>query len=656
MVSIRTAISCLVAGGILIAAFLFGWFIDRGSEAALKQAVGQILDREQEEVLRQTSDFFGAPLKLLQWIASSLDDSKLNRKPSVAQCRALRQMLRIDALGWFDAGSGEVLALEQAASAFEEDSYPIDVLTLSKLTSGNAENVLWAPPYRRGDERNIVSLVAVRIGQSDQWLWMTLHLEALSDHVSSNKEGAPLVYILDERDRLVAFPTSESRLRFGWQLGTAAPEKWLLRPMTEVDDPAARAFLKDLRKTELAKREFDLASPTRFLWDFQGLKCFVSAFEVAQPTGAHLRIYICVAYEPLVGPIVRTLRHAFWSGLIVLVFFMAIAILLGRKIDSQMLALNAEMELVSRFQIDSRPLQHSRLKEIIRLRAGVEKMKAGLRSFQRYVPIELVRDLLELGEEARMGGESRHLSVMFCDLAGFTNCSESLTPAEATEVLTAYFKLTERLITTHRGTLDKYLGDGVMAFWGAPRAFPEMSQHACAAALAIQREASASGVRLQIRVGIAEGPVLVGNIGTVNRINYTAIGATVNFASRLEGIAKYYGAGILLSESAAYSVCNAYKLREVDRVLVLGSEKPATIWELLTTIDDPSYDEMIASYALALKTYRAADFSGARELVVRHRALFPQDRVAASLQSIIEQAARQQETSTWDAVTRMAQK
>jgi class 3 adenylate cyclase len=577
----------------------------------------------------------------------------------VESFRAIQQMRRIDAAGWFDVGTGEVASTKPNAPAFVTNEYPIDSTILRALTSGNPEGakVKWSLPYVRGNERTVVSLVAVQVGRSSLWLWMTLHLEELSNHLDADREQATLVYVVDEeRDRLVAFPPAVSRSRFGWRLSTAAPEKWLMRSTAELEDSAARAFFSELRRAELAKRKTAPQPPTRVLWKFQQWEYFVSAFEIGQPNGARLRVYVCVAYEPLIGPIVSKLIRALAAAVAILILFTGFALWLSRRIDAQMLALNAEMEQITQFRLDSRPIRPSQLREIAQLRDGFEKMKVGLRSFQRYVPTDLVRDLLSLGEEARIGGEIRHVTVMFCDLAGFTSLSESMGPAKSTALLADYFNLTERLITAHHGTVDKYLGDGVMAFWGAPRAQTETSKGACAAALAIMREASLPGSTLRIRIGIAEGTALVGNIGTPTRLNYTAIGDTVNLASRLEGLTKYYGTGTLLSDAAAQSVRSTFKVREIDRVVVLGREKPESIWELLTTKDDPGYDVMIASYHEVLKTYREANFSRARSLVEQHRVAFPNDRAATTLQRIIDDAGKEPRLDSWDAVTRMNQK
>ncbi len=658
VISIRSAISTLVGGGILVAALAFGWLLDRGSEAALKRALGQILDQEQADVLRRTSDFFVEPLRLLQWTATGLGGEGRGR-PTSESFRGLLQMRQVDATGWFDADTGEMASLTPNTALSVTNVNPIDARILRDLTSGNPEGVAvrWSLPYVRDREQAAVAMATVRVGDSSLWLWCTLHLEELSNHLDSGQEQSTLVYVVDERERLMAFPPAISRSRFGWQLSTAAPGNWLLRPTAELEDLAARTFLSDLRRAEVAKRQTDSLPPTRFLWESPQGKYFVSAFEIAQPNGARLRVYVCVDYEPLMGPIVTTLKRAFAAGVAILILFTGVAVWLGRRIDKQMLELNAEMEQITQFRLESRRLNRpSRLKEIAELRDGFEAMKMGLRSFQRYVPTDLVRDLLSLGEEARIGGEIRPVTLMFCDLAGFTRMSESMGPTESTALLADYFNLTERQITAHQGTVDKYLGDGVMAFWGAPRAHADPSRAACAAALGILRAASRLGGTLKIRIGIAAGPALVGNVGTAVRLNYTAIGDPVNLASRLEGLAKYYGADILLSDAVAQSVRDSYKLRELDRVVVLGREKTESIWELLATKDDPGYDDMIASYDGVLRTYREANFCRARSLIAQHRVAFPLDRAAATLQRIIDDAGKQPRSDAWDPVTRMEQK
>jgi len=165
----------------------------------------------------------------------------------------------------------------------------------------------------------------------------------------------------------------------------------------------------------------------------------------------------------------------------------------------------------------------------------------GLASFQKYIPTALVRTLVARGVEARPGGHQEMLTVLFTDIVGFTGLSERLGD-EIVPVLSEYLELTSAAISGHNGTIDKFIGDAVMAFWGAPTPNDRHAVDACAAALECRHRLSQlcaeaeriCGLRLRIRVGINTGRMLVGNIGSSERLSYTVIGDAVNVASRLE--------------------------------------------------------------------------------------------------------------------------
>ena len=179
--------AAVVGGGILIVALTFGWLIDRGSEATLKRALGQILDQEQADVIRRTSDFFVEPLRFLQWATTGLAGDGKGRPP-VESFRGLLQMRQVDAAGWFDAGTGEVASFTPNAAAPLTNGDPLDVTNLRDLRLGNPAGVTvrWSLPYVRDRERTAVAMATVRVGQSSLWLWCTLHLEELSSHLDSS--------------------------------------------------------------------------------------------------------------------------------------------------------------------------------------------------------------------------------------------------------------------------------------------------------------------------------------------------------------------------------------------------------------------------------------------------------------------------------------
>jgi adenylate cyclase len=241
-------------------------------------------------------------------------------------------------------------------------------------------------------------------------------------------------------------------------------------------------------------------------------------------------------------------------------------------------------------------------------------MSRGLASFRKYMPTELVRTLVSRGIEAEPGGEQQSLTVMFADLAGFTSLSEVL-GEDVVPVLTEYLETASSAVVSHHGTIDKFIGDAVMAFWGAPIENTQHARDACAAALAVQRMMMARQPRLpagdprtalRVRIGINTGRMLVGNIGSADRLNYTVIGDAVNVASRLEAINKRYGTAIIIGEETRRAAGDAILVRQLDWVAVYGRSEGVAIYELLAMADDGVADwpAWALQYEAGLAAYR----------------------------------------------------
>lgn len=205
-----------------------------------------------------------------------------------------------------------------------------------------------------------------------------------------------------------------------------------------------------------------------------------------------------------------------------------------------------------------------------------------------YLAPEVTRVLLDDPSRLRLGGERREITVFFSDVRGFTTLSENLAPDVLVEVMNAYLDRVTEVLFQHGATLDKYLGDGVMAFWGAPLAQPDHARRACMAALDVQ-EAVADFSRslrrkglpvLRIGVGLATGPAVVGNFGSARHFDYTAVGDTVNTASRLEGLTRMFGVDILIHDETRRAAGEGFHLRKMGRVRVKGKQQAIEIWEL----------------------------------------------------------------------------
>jgi adenylate cyclase len=234
----------------------------------------------------------------------------------------------------------------------------------------------------------------------------------------------------------------------------------------------------------------------------------------------------------------------------------------------------------------------SSIREIDAMAHSLVRMKAALRSFSIYVPIDVVRSVLTSGQAAEPGGELRVLTVLVSDVVGFTEIAESTPPGELVRHLGNYFDVLERAVDDAGGVVDKFVGDGMLAFFNAPHRVSDHPARACEAALAAQcyleqlNQTAGGAPPFHTRIGLATGEVLVGNIGTARRLSYTVIGDTVNLACRLEMLNKAYGTGILASGEVRRTAGSGFEWRHLDRVTVPGRSEPLELYELLGRAGD----------------------------------------------------------------------
>jgi adenylate cyclase len=279
----------------------------------------------------------------------------------------------------------------------------------------------------------------------------------------------------------------------------------------------------------------------------------------------------------------------------------------------------------------------SRLTEIRSLSDAFMAMKGGLASFGRYVPTELVRQLIATGREAKLGGEKTRLAIMFTDIIGFTTLSETLTAEELMLQLSAYLDRMTRIIEQEQGTVDKYIGDGIMAFWGAPLEVENPALLACRAALGCSK--AVADLNRQWRAeekpamptcfGIHFGETIVGNVGSSRRMNYSIFGDNVNLTSRLEGINRIYGTKIIVSQSVYEAVDKQMICRPLDIVAVKGKKKSIVIHELLATKDEEGAEALTsfcARFTEGIEEYRGQNWERALEVFERLQIEAPDDR------------------------------
>jgi adenylate cyclase len=241
-------------------------------------------------------------------------------------------------------------------------------------------------------------------------------------------------------------------------------------------------------------------------------------------------------------------------------------------------------------------------------------------AFGSYVSREVVEQIAKENKDLKLGGEKKELTVLFSDIRSFTSISEKLKPEEIVQLLNEYLSSMTECIFLEKGTIDKYIGDAIMAIFGAPIQQDDHAERACRVALAMtenleklnaQRLARGED-RIEIGIGVNTGEMTVGNIGSKRRFDYTVIGDEVNLASRLEGLTKVFGASILISDSTFMKIDpKAFTLRYLGKVIVKGRSLPTGLYEILPGDFDP---KLLDSWNHAMVEFESANFEEAMKL------------------------------------------
>ena len=317
--------------------------------------------------------------------------------------------------------------------------------------------------------------------------------------------------------------------------------------------------------------------------------------------------------------------------------------------------------------------------EIGQLSAAFNRMVEQLRhkerireTFGRYIDPRVVEGLISQPKLAAAEGQRRIMTVLFCDMKGFTTLSEGMTPQGLVKVMNRYLSTMSEPIRRHGGVIDKYIGDAIMAYWGPP--FVEdrdEGQFACLAAIEmIKRVGSLReevtellGVRViptecDIRIGIATGEALVGSIGSEIMMNYTVMGDTVNLAARLEAANKLYGSRSLIAETTVAKTNETIQFREIDRLMVFGQTQPQAVFELLSQSSEvtPKQELLRTRYADGLLAYRAQRWDEARAAFHAVLEAVPTDGPSATLLRRIDYLEKHPPGADWDGAWRLENK
>ncbi|HWT96660.1 MAG TPA: adenylate/guanylate cyclase domain-containing protein, partial [Terriglobales bacterium] len=396
--------------------------------------------------------------------------------------------------------------------------------------------------------------------------------------------------------------------------GTAAMD-W--GSLSGSDDPSVHAVARALAVGHLdlaainAEDRFDIHDPA------SGRDYFVN---IAPLPFRHWSVATVIPADDILGDIPAATRRLYMivTGLVGFLILLAIAAA-DRLISRPIRSMVRQMAEIEHFHLERVRYQPSSLLELEQLSRALQQMKAGLGSFRKYLPADLVETLVARGIDAKPGGKRQPLTVFFSDLAGFTGLTEAA-PEKTLAFLGDHLQAMSDAVHQEGGTVDKFIGDSVMALWNAPSDHAEHALAACRAALAcqarfqamLQADSSAKLGQIGLRIGINTGVALVGNIGSPDRLNYTAIGDMVNIASRLEALNKQYGTSILIGPKTAAELGDRMLMRHLDRVAVYGRQEAIDIFELLDIAKaGQANPEWIRHYERGLAAYLTSDWESA---------------------------------------------
>jgi adenylate cyclase len=358
-------------------------------------------------------------------------------------------------------------------------------------------------------------------------------------------------------------------------------------------------------------------------------------------------------------------------ALLIFLLTLPAIIYLARSISNPLARLSKEAELIRSFQLDDPIRLRSRVHEVSTLIRSMSGMKGTIREVSKFVPKALVKDILESESQVAVGGSTRRVSILFTDVKDFTPISEDLSPHGLMANMSEYFEALASLIIKANGTVDKFIGDAIFAFWNAPLPVVRHEHVACMATL----ECRAASQRLNARwveeglspwhtrFGIHVGEAVLGNVGSSDRIDYTAVGDNVNVAARLEGLNKYYGSSILVSGQIAAVCSDEFLFRHVDRSQPKGVGTPLDIFELLGTMNGPdefhitpAMSKLVRDWDHVYEVYAGRDWLRALDALEAFADEYPEDVLAGIYLDRVVGFMLEPPPEAWDGIIHFSKK
>ena len=477
-------------------------------------------------------------------------------------------------------------------------------------------------------------------GQLGGVLAVDILLDSLSQYLKTRPVSAHSTsFIVDSDGLVVVHPDNEQALKREAGGGLTRTR------LNELTDPVpAMAFAV---RAEKRQNQFT------FVYGGQEYVAMFSPFP--QAFGKPWEVVILAPLEDFLGEWRNNNNKLLVFGLVAIALQVLLIYALSRRIAMPLEQLERQVAEVQNFSAQRGAPIRSPIREISALAMAVDTLHGAISAFSSFVPRDLVRQLVHSGNQLELGGRSQFLTIMFTDLESFSTWAEATPAQELLVRISAYFEVVTRATNQEFGTLDKFIGDGVMAFWGAPARLDDHAYHACVAAVRLQNGMKELNARwaaqglppLNVRVGIHSDAVLVGNMGSLERMSYTVMGDGVNLAARLEGTNKEFGTRVCISHSTYREAGERLWLRRMGIVTVKGRSSVMQVYELLGIKgNDPALEaspEIIRLCDMSNEAYEAfaaEQWDEATRLYEAVAAAFPDDKLAKSMLERCDAARR----------------
>ncbi|MEG3639034.1 adenylate/guanylate cyclase domain-containing protein [Magnetococcus sp. PR-3] len=420
---------------------------------------------------------------------------------------------------------------------------------------------------------------------------MDVTLSSISDFLRRqqiSQEGE--VFSVNAKGALTAHPDASKAMVMG--KSDDGKPKLVPARLQDLNDPLVRWIDSLLKNKTRGGRSFNQAHT--FIVEIEGEKHLGTLSPVPGDFGQQEYLALTAPLRQFIGPIQSVLEQSLIISALIVVLMFPLSYWIAVRIARSIKALTRETEKISRFELEDPVDVVSNIEEIDALADAIGSMKSTLGTFGRYAPKALVRQLMQSDSEVALGGQRQPLTLMFTDVASFTDMAEGMPPEQLMKKVSDYFEELGGAVLEHEGTIDKFIGDALMAFWNAPNDVADHTFKGCLSALESQYRMGVLNARWKAdgqsimftRFGLHTDDMVVGNVGSSDRMDYTVMGAAVNLTARLEGLNKYYGTAILISESVRVACGDRFLVRSVDQVMAKGTSIPVKVYELLGLLNE----------------------------------------------------------------------